>query len=100
LADTVERLERPARELIARDPGILLDWARKANVAQIVTGYIPAGPLRDWMKQAHTHLDAAGISLCEWQREWDAMTWPHATAGFFKAKKQIPRILNELGMPG
>jgi deoxyribodipyrimidine photo-lyase len=100
LADTVERLERPARELIARDPGILLDWARKANVTQIVTGYIPAGPLRDWMKQAQTHLHAAGVSLCEWQREWDAMTWPHATAGFFKVKKQIPRILNELGMPG
>ena len=100
LTDTVERLARPAQALIARDPRMLVDWAGRADASQILTGYVPAGPLRDWMKQAQAHLDAADISLCEWQREWDAQIWPHATAGFFKVKKQIPRILNELGMPG
>ncbi|MEM5474633.1 FAD-binding domain-containing protein [Hoeflea sp. AS60] len=99
LADTVERLGCSAQELIANDPKVLLNWAKEANVSQILTGYIPVGPLRDWMKLAQSHLDAEGVSLCEWQREWDALIWPYATAGFFKVKKQIPRILQQLGMP-
>jgi deoxyribodipyrimidine photo-lyase len=97
LADTVHRLGFSAHSLIADDPAVLVAWARTADVQQILTGYIPVGPLRDWMSAAQAQLETAGISLCEWQREWDLLTWPHATAGFFKVKKQIPRILDELG---
>ncbi|MGB2468343.1 MAG: 1-deoxy-D-xylulose-5-phosphate synthase, partial [Candidatus Puniceispirillaceae bacterium] len=45
---------------------------------------------------ADAGLDAAGISLAEWRRDWDAMIWPYATAGFFKVKKQIPKFLREI----
>lgn len=100
LEDTVKRLGFSADRLIAMSPEVLVNWAKEANVSQVLTGYIPVGPLRDWMKLAQSHLAAEGISLCEWQRDWDLLTWPHATAGFFKVKKQIPRILQELGMPG
>jgi len=34
--------------------------------------------------------------LTEWRRDWDAMIWPHATAGFFKVKKQIPKFLRTI----
>jgi deoxyribodipyrimidine photo-lyase len=98
LADAAERSGHPAQDLIAKDPAVLVNWARQASIEQIVTGYIPVGPLRDWMNAAQPHLSAAGIRLCEWRRPWDEVTWPHATAGFFKVKKQIPRILDEIGL--
>jgi len=60
-----------------------------------VTAYVPEGPLRDWLDEAGPDLRAAGIALCEWQRDWDKAIWPHATAGFFKVKKQIPRIISQ-----
>ena len=40
-------------------------------------------------------LPVQGITLCEWRRDWDAAIWPHATAGFFKVKQNIPRILEQ-----
>jgi len=40
-----------------------------------------------------------GITLCEQRRAWDDAIWPHATAGFFKVRKQIPQILEQtIGM--
>ncbi|MEX0602804.1 MAG: hypothetical protein WD295_05650, partial [Bacteroidota bacterium] len=54
---------------------------------------VTTGPLRDWLDQAAPSLARAGITLCEWQRDWDAAIWPHATAGFFKVKQNIPQIL-------
>jgi deoxyribodipyrimidine photo-lyase len=47
------------------------------------------------MRAAAPALDAAGITLCEWQRPWDSAIWPHATAGFFKVKKKIPEIIHQ-----
>ena len=59
---------------------------------------MPTGPLRDWLNEAQPTLTDAGIVLAEWRRDWDNLIWPHATAGFFKVKKQIPRILHEAGL--
>jgi deoxyribodipyrimidine photo-lyase len=36
--------------------------------------------------------------LVEWRRDWDSAIWPHATAGFFKVKKQIPAIMEGIGL--
>lgn len=41
-------------------------------------------------------LAAQGITFAEWRRDWGAAIWPHATAGFFKVKQQIPRILEQM----
>jgi deoxyribodipyrimidine photo-lyase len=43
-------------------------------------------------------LEEAGIDLVEWRRDWDSAIWPHATAGFFKVKKQIPAIMEDIGL--
>ena len=48
------------------------------------------------MDDAAPSLAHAGITLCEWRRDWDAAIWPHATAGFFKVKQNIPRILEQV----
>jgi deoxyribodipyrimidine photo-lyase len=77
-------------------PSDLATWAQRAGASQIVTPYLPIGPLRDWLDDATPALTAKGITVCEWQRDWDMAIWPHSTAGFFKVKQQIPRILDQV----
>ncbi|WP_211354030.1 FAD-binding domain-containing protein [Thiohalocapsa marina] len=93
LADAAARSGRPVDALRAGTPGELAAWAEGVGVRQLVTGYVPEGPLRDWLRQAEPALSRRGIRLCEWRRDWDGLVWPHATAGFFKVRKQIPAIL-------
>ena len=95
LRDVANRLNCASQTLTANDPTGLADWAASANVQQIFTPYVTYGPLRDWLDAALPTLVSRGISLCEQRRDWDEAIWPHATAGFFKVKKQIPRILDQ-----
>ncbi len=96
LADAAARARVPALAMRAGVPGDLAAWAAKSGATQIATAYVPEGPLRDWLRAAEPALVAQGISLCEWRRDWDSAIWPHATAGFFKVRQQIPRILQEV----
>ncbi|MEM9061420.1 MAG: FAD-binding domain-containing protein [Pseudomonadota bacterium] len=96
LADAAGRLGLTAQSMTAGSPKDLVAWAKRAGVQQIATAYFPQGPLHDWLKRAKPELSRAGIALCEWRRDWDTAIWRHATAGFFKVKQQIPKILNEL----
>lgn len=98
LADAVGRSGWPATILRAGVPADLARWVDRQGARQIVTPYVPVGPLRDWLGEARPALDAAGIMLTEWRRDWDAAIWPSATAGFFKVKKQIPAILHKAGL--
>ncbi|WP_074784959.1 FAD-binding domain-containing protein [Roseovarius tolerans] len=98
LADTAARGGWQAEEMRAGVPGDLATWAERCGARQIVTPYVPVGPLRDWLIEAQAGLEARGIVLAEWQRDWDRAIWPHATAGFFKVKKRIPGVLSEVGL--
>ena len=95
LADAAARIAANPVRLGADAPDVLAKWAAALGARQIVTPYIPRGPMSDWMQGAAAPLTAHGISLTEWRRDWDRAIWPHATAGFFKVKQQIPRILGE-----
>jgi deoxyribodipyrimidine photo-lyase len=95
LADAAMRVGASPVVLQAADPASLAKWAMAAGVTQIVTPYITCGPLRDWLDQAAPSLSAHGITFCEWRRDWDTAIWPHATAGFFKVRQNIPRILEQ-----
>ncbi len=99
LSDTASRIGLEAIELRAGVPTALARWASRAGATQIVTPYIPTGPLQDWILEAMPALEEAEIELVEWRRDWDSAIWPHATAGFFKVKKQIPAILQDIGLP-
>ena len=98
LADAAARAGVPAAALRADHPDGLARWAGAAGVAQIVTPYATRGPVYDWLREAAPSLAAHGITLAEWRREWDAEIWPLATAGFFKVRQQIPRVLADLGL--
>ena len=98
LADTAARQQYPHQLLRASVPSDLARIAEGAGAKQIITAYIPEGYLRDWINEAAPPLDAAGISFTELRRPWDELIWPHATAGFFKVKKNIPNILHNAGL--
>lgn len=98
LADAATRSGYTATAMRADDPASLAQWAAVAGATQIATPYITRGPLRDWLDEAVPALAKVGITLCEWRRDWDTAIWPHATAGFFKVKQNIPRIL-EIALP-
>ena len=95
LADAARRINAAPVAIAAADPAALAKWASTAGASQIVTPYITTGPLLDWLDAAAPSLSRAGITLCEWRRDWDAAIWPQATAGFFKVKQNIPRILEQ-----
>ena len=83
----------PMESLHAARPESLAAWAAAHGITQLVTPYVPRGPLHDWLTDAAPHLAAQGVALAEWRREWDEALWPHATAGFFKVKQRIPQLL-------
>ncbi|TWI90087.1 deoxyribodipyrimidine photo-lyase [Roseibium hamelinense] len=76
----------------------LIEAAAAANTETIVTAFAAIGPVQDQLEGAKPHLEAAGIRLIQVRRPYDDLTWPHATAGFFKLKTKIPKILEGLGL--
>ena len=98
LCDTASRINLEITELRAGAPNELVRWASRAGASQIVTPFIPTGPLRDWIIEATPNLNEAEIEFVEWRRSWDDAIWRYATAGFFKVKKQIPNILQTTGV--
>lgn len=96
MADAARRVGGTPVALPASDPDSLAKWATAAGATQIARPYVTRGPLRDWLDQAAPSLAKTGITLCEWRRDWDSAIWPHATAGFFKVKQAIPRILEQV----
>ena len=80
--------------------GTLIEAAQKAGTNQIVTPWATLGPVRTQLDTAKIALGHAGIHLHQQQRNYDTLTWPHATKGFFKVKKKIPDILSNLGFTG
>jgi deoxyribodipyrimidine photo-lyase len=90
----VERAGGPLGEALrAIGPGDLAGWAGRAGATQVVTPWVPVGPVRDWLDTARPALREVGAELVMLRRPWDEAVWPHATAGFFKLKDKIPRLV-------
>jgi deoxyribodipyrimidine photo-lyase len=98
LTDAALRLDVSPAQLMAHDPHDLADWAVAGGAKQFFTPFVTSGPLRDWLTRAEPFLAHHSITLCEQRCIWNDAVWPHATAGFFKVRKQIPRILEETGL--
>lgn len=99
LADAAMRFGDSTAPLI--EPGAvskLIEIAVRGGVEQIVTPYIPSGPLRDTLVTVMPELRQLGISFVPIRRSWDERVWPYATAGFFKVKQVIPKILTDFGI--
>lgn len=70
----------------------VISWATERKVEVIHTLYAPVGPWRDVLDVLEKALPPT-IQLQRAVRHWDAKFWPHAKAGFFKFRKQIPEIV-------
>ncbi|MDE8344893.1 MAG: FAD-binding domain-containing protein [Acidocella sp.] len=77
----------------------LIAAAQAAGTRQIVTPYIPVGPVNTALAALMPELAAAGVTLTRVKRSWDQHFWPHATAGFFAFKSHIPATLAICGLP-
>ena len=95
LADAASRSNLDMTHLTAAKPSVLADRAAEAGAKQIVTPFVTHGPLRDWLTLVEPHLAAQGSALCEHRPASDEAIWPHATAGFFKVRKDISQILEQ-----
>ena len=98
LVDAATRSGFEATPLQATSVDALSGLAVHRGIRQIVTPYVPEGPLRDWLRGNEPALAQAGMRFCELRRDWDTAVWPHATAGFFKVKQRIPEILHAVGL--
>jgi len=76
----------------------LLDLLAGNNIKTLVTAYAPIGPTAEKLIDIKTILEQNNIKFVQILRAYDAMTWPHATKGFFKLKKKMPEFLHKLGI--
>lgn len=66
------------------------------SIRNIVTAYVPTGPSQDVFRAARLELERAGITVTQTIRPWDSYTWPYANRGFFKVKKKMSKILEDI----
>ncbi|MGI1663126.1 FAD-binding domain-containing protein [Palleronia sp. KMU-117] len=87
--------------LEAAEPSALSDWARAQNLDQIVLPHVPTGPAADRLAPLLAEARGRGLDVVRVLRPYDAAAWPHATAGFFRFREAIPRLIDDLGLaPG
>ena len=76
----------------------VIEAAQAAGTREVITAHAPVGPTATHLAQAKPLLEREGITLHQQMRAYDCLTWPHANKGFFKLKKQIPKILAQLDL--
>ena len=95
--DALDRAARafhvPTQPLEGKQIG---DWARSLGVSEVATPYAPIGRAASALERVTADLEREGIRLVQLRRDFDQRAWPHATAGFFRFREQIPRLVAEL----
>ena len=76
----------------------LISIASAENVATIVTGNTPVGPIASILEEIRPLLNKAGIQLYQIKRNYDEICWPFTKSGFFSLKRKIPEILSCLSL--
>lgn len=71
------------------------NWAEMTGARQLVMHRPIVGPAHDRLQGLPEKLQEKGMRLVRVIRPYDQVAHPHATAGFFKLKKAIPKILKE-----
>ncbi len=91
LARAAAHWQAPAQWI--ESPADLAKAARAAGTSQIVTGFVPVGPLADALPVIRALVESEGLALAEHLRTWDNTVWPHCRRGFFALKQEIPALL-------
>ena len=78
-----------------RMPGKLVaevrEWIRREGLDEVVVAYPTVGP---W-KHAVSRLRAE-VPVRIFVRPWDRALWPRATAGYFRFRNELPRVVSAL----
>ncbi|MEM1074777.1 MAG: hypothetical protein AAGI36_09990 [Pseudomonadota bacterium] len=86
-----ERLGDISHAQTAQD---VLDNAATHGLGQLVTVYVPTGPVSDVLAKLES--TCQDVPLRRVLSRYDALSWHYATKGFFAFKKQIPHFLNSI----
>ncbi len=76
----------------------LAEWCERHDLDTIATAHAPVGPVAERLAAVAEHLRPAGVRIVQLRRRYDEVSWPHARKGYFKLKKQIPQLLQTLGI--
>jgi deoxyribodipyrimidine photo-lyase len=79
-------------------PEGILSWALENKLEQIVTPYAAVGNTSQMLEKCKRLLSNHGVQLTQVMREYDIISWPYATKGFFKFREKIPKILTSLSI--
>jgi deoxyribodipyrimidine photo-lyase len=80
------------------NPEGILSWALENKLEQVVTPYAAVGNTSQMLEKCKHLLSNHGVQLTQVMREYDIVSWPYATKGFFKIRKKIPKILTSLSI--
>ncbi|MEL6361517.1 MAG: FAD-binding domain-containing protein [Pseudomonadota bacterium] len=95
LSTTLGLAEPPA---ITNDTAEIVAWAKESSLSTVLTPYACTGPARELLTRLQDDLEQIGVKLSIKISDYDRLTWPHTSKGFFALKKKIPSILSELGL--
>ncbi|WP_459444021.1 FAD-binding domain-containing protein [Alphaproteobacteria bacterium US3C007] len=79
-------------------PEGILSWALENKLEQVVTPYAAVGNTSQMLEKCTRLLSNHGVQLTQVMREYDIVSWPYATKGFFKFREKIPKILTSLSI--
>lgn len=79
---------------ILPDAETLEGFAHEIGVRKIVMLYLPTGPMKD----KFSSFQLQDLHFTTLQRAGDRAAWPYCSAGFFKLKKQIPKLMSANGL--
>ena len=77
-------------------PEGILSWALENKLEQIVTPYAAVGNTSQMLEKCKRLFSNHGVQLTQVMREYDIVSWPYATKGFFQFREKIPKILTSL----
>ncbi|PXA05039.1 DNA photolyase [Coraliomargarita sinensis] len=79
-------------------PRELVEWAKREQLDGIITAEPTIGHWPEILKLLKAELAAENIELFTARHWWDQTLFPHATKGFFRFKKAIPKVLEKLAV--
>ena len=79
-------------------PEGILSWALENKLEQIITPYAAVGNTSQMLEKCKHLLSNHRVQLTQVMREYDIVSWPYATKGFFKFREKIPKILTSLSI--
>lgn len=71
----------------------LADWMKAVRIEVLLMAEPPVGVWTELMPRIRELCGQLDVQLCLKRHGWDDLLWPHATHGFFRFKKAIPRAM-------